>query len=545
MESSPKTKPINIKCDPTKPSSAWNWLERWMSVPKPEKTSKADLATEEQLLEETPNVKVLPQDDFVNSDSAVETKSETDLLSNEASKLGAQHVELSETEKMSQYDSPEASAEVYHDSIQSHPLAAKEPDSMLEEPEYVDGQPKHSLKRKASNPSFIAAQSKFEELTTSTGSNKAMTLSSKDGVLGEEGKTDIDSPDTTNTKKDHSLEDVALAELSGSECGTELSVTSSLDTLEKKSDAEGAEPKIEAKLVENDTFKTDQAELIEIDVKDETSLGTVEDPKEKVDNAKDEVDNSVTQHESVINTPDSKKRRAEDELAPQAYPLSEGASTPMTITESQATPASQASSSVKARKGKSEKTGSSQKRKVSKKITSSPKQETGTGEATEQEEGKEQKSGRRNSFGFDQEARESSGGKNSLPRFMQPTQSAKAKVQEHNSPRSSPDLQERDVVSAKKRHSLPGVTNGKQGSSPRIQRSASQAPQGTKGNQSPLLWFSLQSLFAFDSFLKPEKMFDFGFCFLQIENGRGETHPSGTETGEDKNLRRLSAIWNI
>ncbi|XP_010477213.1 PREDICTED: protein IQ-DOMAIN 32 [Camelina sativa] len=480
MESTPKTKSISIKCDPTKPSSAWNWLERWMSVPKPEKTSKADVTTEEQQLEEAQSVKVSPQVDLLNSDTTVETKTETDLSSYESSKLAAQ---LSETEKMSQYDSPEASAELYYDSIQSQLPAAKEPDSSLEEPEYVDGQPKHSLKRKASNPSFIAAQSKFEELTSSTGSNNA-TLSSKDGVLGEEGKTDVDSPDTTNTKKDHSLEDVAAAELSGSECGTELSVTSSLDTLEKKSDTEGAESKVEAKLLEDDTdFNTDQTELIEIDVKDETSLATVEDPKEKVENAMVEVGKiSETQHESVISTPDSKKRRAEDESGPQAYPLPEEALTPMTISESQATPASQASSSVKARKGKSEKSGSSQKRKVSKKITSSPKQETGTGgEATaEQEEGKEPKSGRRNSFGYDQEARESSGGKNSLPRFMQPTQSAKAKVQEHNSPRSSPDLQERDVVSVKKRHSLPGVTNGKQGSSPRIQRSASQAQQGTK-----------------------------------------------------------------
>lgn len=468
-----------------------------MSVPKPEKTSKADLTTEEQQLEETQNVKVSPQVDFVNSDSTVETKTEADLSSYEASKLAGQHVELSETEKMSQYDSPEASAEVYYDSIQSQPLAAKEPDSLLEEPEYVDGQLKHSLKRKVSNPSFIAAQSKFEELTSSTGSNKAMTLSPKDGVSGEEGKTDIDSH-TTNTKKDHSLEDVTPAELSGSECGTELSVTSSLDSLEKKSDAEGAEPRVEAKLLEDDSFKTDQAELIEIDVKDATSLGILEDPKEKVENAKDEVEISVTQHESVVSTPDSKKRRAEDESGPQASTLSEGALTPMTITESQATPASQASSSVKARKGKSEKSGSSQKRKVSKKITSSPKQEIGSGEATEQEEGKEQKSVRRNSFGYDQEARESSGGKNSLPRFMQPTQSAKAKVQEHNSPRSSPDLQERDVVSAKKRHSLPGVTNGKQ-VSPRIQRSASQAQPGTKGKTISSYVFSASHL---DAFLK-------------------------------------------
>ncbi|CAN8312622.1 unnamed protein product [Cochlearia groenlandica] len=478
MESTPKTKPISIKCDPTKPSSAWNWLERWMSVSKPEKTSQADLPTEEQQLEENRNVEVSSQVDLVNSDLTLQTETEAGSSSYEVSKVVADHVELSETEKMSQYDFPEASAEVDHALIQSHPVATKDRDSLLEEAESVDEQPKHSLKRKPSNPSFIAAQSKFEELTSSAGSNKAMEFSSKDGV------TDSSEACTNNTKKDQSLENVSPGELSGSECGTELSVTSSLDTLDKKSDFEGTDSKVEAKLLENVTLKADQADLIEIDVKDETPLGTVEKPKEEADNVRDEVDISATKDEPVISTPDSKKRRSKDESGPQAYSLPEEASTPMTITESQATPASQASSSVKARKGKTEKSGSSHKRKVIKKITSSPKQESGSGEANtmEQEEGKEPKSARRNSFGYDQEARESSGGKNSIPRFMQPTQSAKAKVQEHNSPRSSPDIQERDV-SIKKRHSLPVGANGKQGSSPRIQRSASQAQPGTKGKQ--------------------------------------------------------------
>ncbi|KAJ0247769.1 Protein IQ-DOMAIN 32 [Hirschfeldia incana] len=463
MESAPKTKPINIKCDPTKPSSAWSWLERWMSVSKPEKTPKADLTTEEQQLGETNNVKVSSQADLVCSDSTLETEAETGF----SSKGVAHHVELSETEKMSQYDSPQASAEVDHDLIPSHPPTAKDTDSLLKEAEYVDEQPTHSLKRKASNPSFAAAKSKFEELTSSTaGSKKAMTRSSKDGVLGEEGKADIDS---SEAKKDQSVEEVAPAENNGSECGTELSVTSSLDSLDKKSDVEDAESKVEANPLVNATPKADQAELIEIDVQSKTPLPTVEDSKEKAANVKDEVEVLVTQHESVITTPDSKNRSAEDESGPRAHSLPEEAVTPMTITESQATPASQASSSVNARKEKSGKSGSSQKRKVSKKIASSPKQETDT---------TEQKSGRRNSFGYDQEARESSGGKNSLPRFMQPTQSAKLKVQEHNSPKSSPDLQEREV-SVKKRHSLPVVANGKQ-SSPRIQRSASQAQPGTK-----------------------------------------------------------------
>lgn len=84
---------------------------------------------------------------------------------------------------------------------------------MLKEVEHVDEQPTHSLKHKASNPSFVAVKSKFEELTSSTaGSTKAVTLSSKDGVLGEEGKTNINSSKAETTNNQY-LEDVAPEEL--------------------------------------------------------------------------------------------------------------------------------------------------------------------------------------------------------------------------------------------------------------------------------------------------------------------------------------------
>ncbi|KAK1296909.1 Protein IQ-DOMAIN 32 [Acorus calamus] len=96
---------------------------------------------------------------------------------------------------------------------------------------------------------------------------------------------------------------------------------------------------------------------------------------------------------------------------------------------------------------------------------------------------------RRNSFGMskpdhaDNEPRVSNS--NSLPNYMQATESAKAKVHANNSPKASPDLQDRDNY-MKKRHSLP-TGNGKQESSPRMQRSSSQAQQNGKGSaaQSP------------------------------------------------------------
>ncbi|GJN01433.1 hypothetical protein PR202_ga18700 [Eleusine coracana subsp. coracana] len=61
---------------------------------------------------------------------------------------------------------------------------------------------------------------------------------------------------------------------------------------------------------------------------------------------------------------------------------------------------------------------------------------------------------------------------------MQFTESARAKASANASPKMSPDIQDNHP---RKRHSLP-MTNGKQDSSPRMQRSSSQAQQNVKSN---------------------------------------------------------------
>ncbi|KAA8537545.1 hypothetical protein F0562_027153 [Nyssa sinensis] len=50
LESTPRTKPIHIKCDPSRPDSAWIWLERWMSVSSTgaEQSPKPESSTEQQ-----------------------------------------------------------------------------------------------------------------------------------------------------------------------------------------------------------------------------------------------------------------------------------------------------------------------------------------------------------------------------------------------------------------------------------------------------------------------------------------------------------------
>ncbi|XP_010539861.1 PREDICTED: protein IQ-DOMAIN 32-like isoform X2 [Tarenaya hassleriana] len=420
MESAPKTRPVNLKCDPTQPSSAWNWLERWMFVSSPDKTSKPSLSAEEQQSVAQPEEVPQSHNHLETIHLELETETEKNLPSDEASEIEVGHVEISE---------------------------AEEPESAKEWPE-------NSLMRKPSNPSFIAVQSKFEELSSSsTGSERPMALSYKT-------ETSSSVADNMETRKELSIaeQDVTRARL---DC-TDLSVPLTLETAEKNSETGPADSGNEAKFPEKGTFETDTGEVTSIEIKD---------LEEKLDQVEESVV-SETQQKPIISTPDAKKHQE---------PLSPESASPMTIPESQATPASQASSSVKAEKDKTRKSGSGQKRKVSKKMmTSSPNHESGDAGSAEQETGKDQRSGkRRNSFGFDQEPRDSGSGKSSLPRFMQPTESARAKVQEHNSPRSSPDVHEKDG-SIKKRHSLPGPNGKQSSSSPRIQRSASQTTKERK-----------------------------------------------------------------
>ncbi|PHT24557.1 Protein IQ-DOMAIN 32 [Capsicum baccatum] len=44
-ESTPRTKSINMKCDPFKSDSAWKWLERWMSAASPGNQPSPQTAT--------------------------------------------------------------------------------------------------------------------------------------------------------------------------------------------------------------------------------------------------------------------------------------------------------------------------------------------------------------------------------------------------------------------------------------------------------------------------------------------------------------------
>jgi hypothetical protein len=357
LESTPRDKSINIKCDPSRSDTAWKWLERWMAVSPG--------------LEQSPNL--VDNHDIKNQVGTIATS-------------GIEDQNLAHREKS-----------------EFHPIQTTESESVSDKPGLVaeqsetEGRKSTSLSRKSSNPAFIAAQSKFEELTSAR-ANK----DSEAELLQSISK---------------------LIQIGSSECGTELSVTSTLDS-------------------------PDQSEI---------------EPK------KIEIEAEVEPTSSIKN---------EESASPRSH---------LTVFESQGTPSSQLSTKARKprdhkKPGSNPNSNSNPKRKslsgASKKSPINVSQDS-SGNSFEIT-GK-----RRISLGSprtDGEQQEPLRDFSSLPSYMQATESAKAKALANNSsPRSSPDVQGKEFL-IKKRHSLP-VSNGRQ-ESPRIQRSMSQAHQTVKGNGS-------------------------------------------------------------
>ncbi|KAG4389149.1 hypothetical protein AAZX31_06G024100 [Glycine max] len=356
--------------------------------------------------------------------------------------------------------------------------------------------------RKVSNPAFIAAQSKFEELSSIANSVRTSSLSYQDSAVESQGDTSSVGNDTAYRSKEFAFENPAayLSRFAGSECGTELSISSTLDSPDI-SEPGATENERDAKdlvegigILENTVNRDDEANGNVSHVIPASNLAnSVLDKSEIVDDISANLGHSVVavdSEEPAIktekNAPDLQRELPESVLqdlrsSPEASPRSH-----LTVPESQGTPSSEVS--VKPKDSTISKTRSGNKRRslsLSNKSPTNPNHDSGSKGSREQLPKDQQNGKRRNSFGLvkpdhiDQEPRDNSTNNNSLPHFMLATESARAKVNANNSPRSSPDVHERDIE-VKKRHSLPGAT-GRQ-VSPRIQRSTSKAQQSAKGN---------------------------------------------------------------
>ncbi|KAJ8762262.1 hypothetical protein K2173_007418 [Erythroxylum novogranatense] len=542
MASTPKTKHIRIKCDPMKPNSAWNWLEMWMSVLSTQPSPNPQLMTE-QLERETNETSSFPVENKVAyerfSESAYSSSDtrEAILPSHDEENL----ITLNTDNFTSNETNPSSSVVKDFDELQPEVIISSDVknastgiNSLTSESAYSDlnsqiglvslshkleteskhhDQPKRSMKRsaceqleteakksnvgssKSSSTAFIAAQSKFEELT-STNSHRSISSPHQEGEF--EPNMDAKVGNVVRGKEPNMIENLvpqnSRVQYVGSECGTELSVTSTLDSPDI-SEVGVTEQEHENKFPEEETSKSSSKEHVgsknePVELISDASH-SVSDQPELVNDVKRESENSNIAVESTQAELKPKtsayevKRELDSETGSQAYRSSPEASprSHITVPESQGTPSSQIS--VAGKKSRTQRSGSNQKRKsLSAGKRSNLNHESHARSIVEQLAKDEENGKRRNSFGStrpdptDEEPRDTNSG-SSIPHFMQATESARAKIHANNSPRSSPDVQDRDYI--KKRHSLPGA-NGKQGS-PRIQQPMSQAHhQGGKGN---------------------------------------------------------------
>lgn len=298
--------------------------------------------------------------------------------------------------------------------------------------------------RKASNYAFIAAQSKFEE------------LSSMENSVESQGETFSIGRDTGFRSRESfsfSLENCGSypSRITGSECGTELSISSTLDSPDRSE-------------VENDETK----DLLNENCNPAKKInGYVDDINGKMDFSVVAVDSLKHTVNSETNASDLQRKSVEAVLQESRYSFAASPQSHITVSESHGTPSSEVVS-VKASNGKNDKSESINRWSLSASRKNSANQSHDSGNKVMS----------RKSFSslksdhIDQDPRdETTSGSNLLPHFMQATESARAKINNanSNSPISNPDKHDQDIL-VKKRHSLPGVSAGKHGS-PRIQRS--------------------------------------------------------------------------
>ncbi|CAI9777876.1 unnamed protein product [Fraxinus pennsylvanica] len=546
LESTPRTKPTEIKCDPSKSDSAWKWLERWTSLSsisneKPqesevsvEKYEKENL-THSGCKEETVTRSEWDSEsnNFKNDVGASSKALENELITNDADNLDPQacrstspspshKLEPPQTQNIDESNSKCSITETFGVQMKESDLTPKVelksvPDKGETEIEQVGlhakkfypEQPETDTKRfsfgsrKASNPAFIAAQSKFEELSSAANSTKLTGSSCQDpGVESNADKTSSMADQPFGSREvglaENFVPHASMVQIGGSECGTELSISSTLDS-PARSEVEPVESE-QGQKISNGTAFPNSNENLGVETNDEPSIPGTDlsyansDQLERYDSVNSVNDRSVDSVVSVDSPqvekkPDIDPSNVQRELGSQSsYPVSKSSpeASPrshVTVPESQATPSSLVLNPKKIRGEKSE--TSRKSRSSDKRSPSNPNQGSGASSSLEQIP-KEHKIGkRRNSLGsakldhVDQEPRDSSSS-NSLPSYMQATESARAKAIANSSPRSSPDVQDKDTF-MKKRHSLPGA-NGRHGS-PCIQRSLSQAQQNAKGSE--------------------------------------------------------------
>ncbi|RWW23768.1 hypothetical protein BHE74_00053216 [Ensete ventricosum] len=338
--------------------------------------------------------------------------------------------------------------------------------------------------RKLCNPAFVAAQSKFEVLSLT--STVVQSVNSAYTTAASNTKTEshnIQVNSLTNGKEAISAEKIfpdLRVEAAVSDCGTEISISSTLDSPDR-SDMEGGAIVLEIGALEKENHAIVAVAENASDLSNSGGNARPGGGGLTTTNSNASVDLvQVDQHPAEPTTSDVQydvEGTVEQTRSPEGTPRRSHA----TVPDLHGTPSSDVS--VNTKKSKMDPcmpTRWKGSQLVGKRSPSNPNNDSG-GSTTDNLTKDSRFPRRRNSFGMtktesvEQEPRLSSS--TSLPGYMQATASARAKAHGNTPQKSSPDLHDDQP---KKRHSLP-VENGKQSSSPRMQRSTSRAHQTAKG----------------------------------------------------------------
>ncbi|KAG0527957.1 hypothetical protein BDA96_06G278100 [Sorghum bicolor] len=536
MDNTSTLKSIRVKCDPSESDVTWEWMERWTALIPPITVEHLPEHEENSELGETVTEQVTElsqcDEDIVELDSdlsfpklvaddvkeKVETSDSSALeapasVPDESPKMEIKHdpeSELIETTNVdaeqvtdqkadNDVDEPFMSLDQQYTQADASrdpcPLPGKFESSNedsgdaynSEQTQEMEG--KRFVARKSCNPAFAAAQLKFEELSTNSTVSRSNSSSHLDGVNKSRVHTPSSQEDYSSKQDGTGIQESSVGHdtkmiVAASECGTEISISSTLDSPDR-SEGDGGEIVMEIGALENRNYVTGKADkdsnIVHSEVKSAPEVEAQ--PQKEVEQnghvpaleieaqpQKELVQESHVEPEMSADLPEQFEKSVASYATPEGTPMSR-----TTIAESHGTPSSEVS--VNTKKSRSKKP----KSHASKRSLASPGSES-VGRSSTDNFSKESRHAKRESSSkgaksdhIDQEPRMSNSNSNPLPSYMQFTESARAKT---SSPKMSPDVQESNP---RKRHSLP-MTNGKHDSSPRMQRSSSQVQQNVKSN---------------------------------------------------------------
>ncbi|KAF8769169.1 hypothetical protein HU200_006669 [Digitaria exilis] len=535
MDSMPTPKSVHIKCDPSESDITWKWMERWTSlIPPitgehlPEHRENVELIGENVKEDDQHDHEIVPLDSDLSfpklvPDDVQETQGTSDpsaleapaSIPDESSEVEIKRDPESELVENIDVDDEQVADQktenpvdeflISSDQQSSQAHVSTEPIPLPENPEScnedsgdaysseqtLEIEGKRSVGRKMCNPAFAAAQLKFEELST----NSTVSRSSSSSYLEGASKSRVHTPRSQEDYSSKQDNDTGVLESSvahgakmivaASECGTEISISSTLDSPDR-SEGDGAEIVMEIGALENRNYAPDKANkddsIVDSEVKiaseleaqlqeEEQQNGHVTNPEVEAQPQEEELVEELNVEPENSDLHYHLGKPSDSYATPEGTPMSRA-----TVPESHGTPSSEVSVNTKKSRSKKPKSHASKRSLASPSSDSVGRSSTDNFSKESRRAKRENSNKAAKSDHVDQEPRISNS--NPLPSYMQFTESARAKASASVSPKMSPDVQDSNP---RKRHSLP-MTNGKNDSSPRMQRSSSQAQQNVKVN---------------------------------------------------------------